>query len=46
MTWGQDCVKKRLGYFFTLQKKKQQADPLPVWMGLYTKPVLFSVVAA
>lgn len=21
MTWGQDCVKKRLGYFFTLQKK-------------------------
>ena len=29
-----------------LQKKQQQADPLPVWMGLYTKPVLFSVVAA
>lgn len=23
MTWGQDCVKKRLGYFFTLQKNKQ-----------------------
>lgn len=28
--------------FAYYRKKKQRADPPPVWMGLYTKPVPFS----